>query len=168
MTTHTTVRLAQHQDHQPGHQSQMSPQPEIKNSAYKPSGKLNGKVALITGGDSGIGQAVAYLYSLEGAKVAISYLDETEDAENTRQMLQDVGEAPLLLPGDIQNSAHCQQLIEKTVDRFGQLDILVCIAVPGINRSSSSAALLCFSGPHAPLSALTALRCSRLTYEAPD
>jgi NAD(P)-dependent dehydrogenase (short-subunit alcohol dehydrogenase family) len=128
MATETQQRPPQQQDHQPGLQSQMNPTPQIINPGYKPSGKLRGKVALITGGDSGIGQAVAYMYAQEGANVAISYLEEHTDAAATEALVRQAGSNPLLMPGDISQSDVCDTLIEKTIATFGKLDILICNA----------------------------------------
>jgi NAD(P)-dependent dehydrogenase (short-subunit alcohol dehydrogenase family) len=116
---------AQSQDRQPALESEMTPKPQYDRDSYQGSNKLKGKVALITGGDSGIGRAVAVLYAKEGANVAISYLDEHEDAEQTKRYVEDRGQKCLLLPGDISSEKECQAIIKKTIDEFGKLDILV-------------------------------------------
>ncbi|CAN5630308.1 SDR family oxidoreductase [soil metagenome] len=116
---------AQGQDRQPAHEHEMTPSPIFDRDSYKGSEKLKGKVALITGGDSGIGRSVAVLYAKEGANVAISYLDETQDAQKTKAEVEALGQKCLLLPGDISNETFCQEVVQKTVDEFGQLDILV-------------------------------------------
>ncbi len=116
---------AQAQDRQPAHEHEMTPSPIFDRDSYKGSEKLKGKVALITGGDSGIGRSVAVLYAKEGANVAISYLDETQDAQKTKAEVEARGQKCLLLPGDISNETFCQEVVQKTVDEFGQLDILV-------------------------------------------
>lgn len=118
-------RIPQHQDTKPGHQQDMVPKPIVDDPDYKAAGKLQGKVAVITGGDSGIGQAVAVLYAKEGADVAIAYLNEHEDATETKRLVELHGQRCLLLPGDLTEEAACQQVIEKTVQEFGKLDILV-------------------------------------------
>jgi NAD(P)-dependent dehydrogenase (short-subunit alcohol dehydrogenase family) len=110
---------------QPDSQEQMSQRPQTAGSGYRAAGKLQGKVALITGGDSGIGQAVAALFAREGADVAIVYLNEHEDAERTKQLVEEQGHRCITLPGDVGNEAFCQQAIEQTVQQFGHLDILV-------------------------------------------
>lgn len=114
----------QRQNKQPGIESKMEPLP-AQPTDYKGSDKLKGKSALITGGDSGIGRAVSILYAKEGANVAISYLDEHEDAEETKQMVEAEGVKCLLLPGDIKREGHCIDLVEKTVETFGNINILV-------------------------------------------
>ncbi|PKR77327.1 NAD(P)-dependent oxidoreductase [Halalkalibacillus sediminis] len=114
----------QHQDKQPGIESKMNPLPH-QPKEYKGTDKLKDKVALITGGDSGIGRAVSLLYAKEGAHVAISYWDEHEDAEETKKMVEAEGVKCLLLPGDIKDPSHCEDLISKTVETFGKLNILV-------------------------------------------
>lgn len=115
----------QHQDQQPGLESEMTPQPEAEKPTYKGSGKLKGKVALITGGDSGIGRAVAIAFAKEGADVAISYLNEDEDAEETSRQVKEEGRKCLLIPGDIGDESHCRQSVERTVKELGRLDVLV-------------------------------------------
>lgn len=115
----------QHQD-APGLESRLDPLPRWQAPNYHPAGKLNGKVALITGGDSGIGRAVAFLYAREGADVAIGYLPvEQEDADETKRAVESVGRQCLLLPGDLTDPKVCRQTVEKTVKKFGRLDILV-------------------------------------------
>lgn len=109
----------------PGRTADMDPKPDHGEDSYVGSGKLSGKTALITGGDSGIGRAVAIAFAREGADVAISYLDEHDDAEDTRRAIEDAGRACLLLPGDIAAPAHCRDLVEKTVGAFGRIDVLV-------------------------------------------
>ncbi|MFD0824356.1 SDR family oxidoreductase [Neobacillus sp. M.A.Huq-85] len=116
---------AQHQDQQPGVKSQMEPKPLDQDSSYKGSYKLKGKTALITGGDSGIGKAVAIAYAKEGANVAIVYLDEHRDAEETRAQIEEEGVRCLLIQGDIGNETFCQEAISQTVNELGSLDILV-------------------------------------------
>ncbi|MED4534346.1 SDR family oxidoreductase [Metabacillus fastidiosus] len=115
----------QHQQEQPGVESKMIPDSLTENPEYKGSGKLRGKVAFITGGDSGIGKAVALAYAKEGADVAIGYLDEQEDAEQTKLEIRAQGVQCLLLPGDIGDESFCQEAISKIVEELGGLDILV-------------------------------------------
>jgi NAD(P)-dependent dehydrogenase (short-subunit alcohol dehydrogenase family) len=114
----------QRQLRQPGVEKLMVPRPIIENPNYKGSGKLTGKVALITGGDSGIGAAVAIAFAKEGADVAISYLDEHEDANRTKSRIEELGQRCLLLPGDLRKKQQCIDIVEKTVQRFGKLDVL--------------------------------------------
>jgi NAD(P)-dependent dehydrogenase (short-subunit alcohol dehydrogenase family) len=116
---------AQHQD-KPGLESRMHPRPLYEAPTYRGSGKLAGKVALITGGDSGIGRAVAVLYAREGANVAIVYTRaEQGDAEETKQACENEGATVLLLPGDVRKSAFCDGAVERAVNELGRLDILV-------------------------------------------
>jgi len=116
---------AQHQDRRPGLESEMTPQPKAEDRQYKGSGKLRGKVALITGGDSGIGRAVAVVYAKEGADVAIVYLNEHSDAEETRRMVAKEDRRCLLIAGDIGDESFCQRAVAQTVEELGRLDILV-------------------------------------------
>ena len=110
----------------PGLESEMTPRPNYKAPLYKGSGKLDGKVALITGGDSGIGRAVAVLFAREGADVAIVYLpQEQKDAEETKKAIETEGTRALLLPGDVTQAAFCRQAVERTVRTLGKLDVLV-------------------------------------------
>lgn len=116
---------AQHLD-RPATESELSPAPRFEAEAYKPAGKLEHKFALITGGDSGIGRAVAVMFAREGAAVAINYLlDEQEDAEITRAAIEKIGGRCVLLPGDLTEAANCASLVDRTVKAFGSLDILV-------------------------------------------
>jgi NAD(P)-dependent dehydrogenase (short-subunit alcohol dehydrogenase family) len=115
----------QHQDHRPGSEAEMTPKPQSQGSNYRAAGKLDGKVALITGGDSGIGRAVAILYAKEGADVAIMYLSEQQDAEETKRMVEAEGKRCLTLAGDVGDEKFCQQAVQQTVQELGHLDILV-------------------------------------------
>jgi NAD(P)-dependent dehydrogenase (short-subunit alcohol dehydrogenase family) len=108
----------------PGKQKNMTPEP-VTDNADKGSGKLEGKKAFITGGDSGIGKAVAVLYAKEGADVAIVYLNEHEDAADTQARIEAYGRQCILIPGDIGNEKFCARAIRNTVKKFGQIDILV-------------------------------------------
>ncbi|MGG6313719.1 SDR family oxidoreductase [Paenibacillus macerans] len=114
----------QHQNQQPGIESDMHPRPVFEGS-YKAAGKLKGKAALITGGDSGIGRAVAVAYAKEGADVAIVYLNEHGDAATTKQEVEQEGRKCLLISGDIGDEAFAAQAVKETVDALGRLDILV-------------------------------------------
>jgi NAD(P)-dependent dehydrogenase (short-subunit alcohol dehydrogenase family) len=115
----------QHQDQQPGRQNQMDPQPKIARRDYKGSDKLKDKVALITGGDSGIGQSTALLFAREGADVAIVYLAEDEDAQKTRQLVEGEGRRCVTIKGDVGDESFCRQAVDQTVRELGKLDILV-------------------------------------------
>ena len=115
----------QQQDRQPGLEHLMNPAPKFHSTYYKGSGKLTDKVAIITGGDSGLGRAVAVHYAIEGANVVISYLNEHEDAEKTKQYVEEQGQKCLLIPGDIGNEAICKQIVDKTIGEFGKIDIVV-------------------------------------------
>jgi NAD(P)-dependent dehydrogenase (short-subunit alcohol dehydrogenase family) len=116
---------AQQQHQQPGVESVMKPLPESINSNYRASGKLNNKVALITGGDSGIGKAVAIYFAKEGADIAISYLNEHSDAEETKRLIEAEGRTCILLPGDIGSESYCKEIINKVISTFKKIDILV-------------------------------------------
>ena len=115
----------QTQEVQPGHESQMTPRPEYQAPEYRGSGKLKDKVALITGGDSGIGRAVAVLFAREGADVAVVYLNEHEDARKTEELIKAEGGRCLLVSGDVGDPAFCREAVEKTVKELGGLNILV-------------------------------------------
>ncbi|AEV32116.1 dehydrogenase of unknown specificity, short-chain alcohol dehydrogenase like protein [Owenweeksia hongkongensis DSM 17368] len=115
----------QGQDEQPGKEHEMNPKPEIIRKGYKGSEKLKGKTALITGGDSGIGRAVAVHFAREGADVAIVYLDEDEDAKETSRMVKEEGQKCLVISGDIKHKSFCKKMVKETLDEFGKIDILV-------------------------------------------
>ena len=115
----------QKQNKQPGIEADMNPAPEYVKPDYKAAGKLQGKVALITGGDSGIGRAVTVHYALEGADVAIVYLNEDEDAAETKTLVEAEGRKCLLLKGDVKDSVFCKKAVEQTVKELGKLNILV-------------------------------------------
>lgn len=126
MTNHLPSSFPpQHQTKQPGIEAEMKPRPIFDDPNYKGSGKLSGKVAFISGGDSGIGRAVAIAFAKEGANIAIGYLDETVDAEETKQLVEAKGVQCYLIQGDIASEATCQKMIDDTVKKFGQLHILV-------------------------------------------
>ena len=115
----------QHQDQQPGIESAMQPRPTAEDQAYRGSGKLRDKVALITGGDSGIGRSVAVHYAREGANLTIVYLNEHEDARETQRLIEAEGRACHLLSGDVGDEAFCREAVDATVECFGKLEILV-------------------------------------------
>ncbi|OKP79121.1 NAD(P)-dependent oxidoreductase [Paenibacillus sp. P3E] len=115
----------QHQDRQPGLESLMQPRPISENPESRGSGKLSGKVALITGGDSGIGKAAAIAFAKEGADVAIAYLYEASDAEATQRRIEELGQRCLRIQTDLRYKANCTQAVEHTVQTFGKMDILV-------------------------------------------
>jgi NAD(P)-dependent dehydrogenase (short-subunit alcohol dehydrogenase family) len=115
---------AQQQD-PPGLQREMNPVPDCGEESYQGSGRLTGKKAVITGGDSGIGRAVAIAYAREGADVLISYLDEHEDANDVARYVEDAGRKCVLAPGDLSDPAHCRAIVQQAVDELGGIDILV-------------------------------------------
>lgn len=115
----------QHQNQQPGIESEMNPRPQFENMGQVGSGKLKDKVAIITGGDSGIGRAVSVAYAKEGANVVIVYLNEHSDAEETKNLVEEKGGKCVTIAGDIGNETFCQNVITETINQFGKLDILV-------------------------------------------
>lgn len=115
----------QHQDRQPGIEPEMNPKPVSIDKQYKGSGKLKGKVAIITGGDSGIGKSVSIYFAKEGADVVVSYLDENEDAVNTKKLIEAEGQKCLLIRGDIGLEETGKNIVDQTIKEFGQIDILV-------------------------------------------
>ena len=115
----------QEQDRQPGRRSEMEPKPRSEMHDYRAAGKLEGRAALITGGDSGIGRAVAIGFAKEGADVAIVYLEEHEDAESTRTLVEERGRRCITIAGDIGDEAFCRDAVARTVEAFGKLDLLV-------------------------------------------
>lgn len=116
---------AQQQTQTPGRTDPMHPQPDHGENSYRGSGRLAGKVAIVTGGDSGIGRAVCIAFAREGADVAIAYLNEHDDARQTAHFVEEAGRRALLLPGDVTDRAWCRELVHKTVQEFGKLDVLV-------------------------------------------
>ena len=115
----------QEQDKQPGHEQEMTPIPQTDDPNYRPDAKLTNKVALITGGDSGIGRAVAIAYAKEGANVVIVYLNEHEDARSTKEAIESYGQRAILIAGDIGDETFCKHVVDETVRELGGLDILV-------------------------------------------
>lgn len=113
------------QQPEPGKEGLMNPRPEFRGEDYKAAGKLQGKVAIITGGDSGIGRSVAVLFAREGADVAILYLDQHQDADETRRVVEEQGRQCLTFAGDVADEGVCRKLIEETLSTFGKLDILI-------------------------------------------
>lgn len=109
----------------PGSDEQMQPRPDYGEDTYVGSGRLEQKIALITGADSGIGRAVALAFAREGASVTVSYLDEHEDARETQRLVEAAGQRCLLVPGDIADAKHCRALVEAAVQEFGRIDVLV-------------------------------------------
>lgn len=113
------------QEKQPGVNEKMDPKPIYEDDKYKAAGKLKDKVAIITGGDSGIGGAVAIHYALEGADVAVMYLDEHEDAKNIKKRVEEIGRKCLLISGDIGDEEFCKDAVKKVIDEYDRIDILV-------------------------------------------
>ena len=109
----------------PGLEAEMQPQPDFGEQTYRGLGRLEGKAAIITGGDSGIGRAVALAFAREGADVLISYLNEEPDAQETLRVIREAGRRGVAVPGDIGDDAHCRQIVQRAIQEFGHVDILV-------------------------------------------
>jgi NAD(P)-dependent dehydrogenase (short-subunit alcohol dehydrogenase family) len=122
------------QQEPPGRESRMTPKPDYGEESYKGSGKLKGKAAVITGGDSGIGRAVALAFAREGADVLISYLSEESDAQETARAVEAAGRACVTVAGDITDEAHCEAIVDRAVREFGKIDVLVNNAAFQMNR----------------------------------
>lgn len=125
MADYPTPPFSQRKVPMPGRTSDMTPRPDHGEESYKGSGKLEGLKAIITGGDSGIGRAVAIAYAREGADVLISYLDEDEDAKETARWVEKAGRKAVLVRGDIQSAEHCRQMVDTAARELGGIDILV-------------------------------------------
>lgn len=113
------------QERQPGLEEEMTPRPSAEDESREASGKLRGKTALVTGGDSGIGRAVCIAFAKEGADIAISYLNEHRDADETRRRVEEVGRRCIAIDGDIGDEQHCEELIDKVIAEYGRLNVLV-------------------------------------------
>ncbi|MQY03718.1 SDR family oxidoreductase [Actinomadura macrotermitis] len=120
----------------PGVTSKMDPKPDHGEDSYRGCGRLDGKAAVITGADSGIGRAVAIAFAREGADVLVSYLDEHDDAAETRRWVEEAGRTCVLVPGDLADPAHCRAVIERAVQEFGRVDVLVNNAAYQMTRES--------------------------------
>ncbi|MDU6411039.1 MAG: glucose 1-dehydrogenase [Yersiniaceae bacterium] len=125
MTNRPTPPQPEQQQSVPGTIFDMKPTPDHGETSYKGSGRLAGKKAIITGGDSGIGRAVAIAYAREGADVLISYLNEHEDAKDTARLVEEAGQKAVLVPGDLTEAEHCRAVVDKAVEEFGRIDIIV-------------------------------------------
>ncbi|WP_049735847.1 SDR family oxidoreductase [Rhizobium ecuadorense] len=125
MTNYPTPPFPSQKQPMPGFTAQMDPVPDHGEKTYRGFERLKGKRAIITGGDSGIGRAVAIAYAREGADIVISYLDEDEDADETKRLVEEAGRKAVLVSGDIQDPALCRQIVETAVKEFGGIDILV-------------------------------------------
>ena len=117
--------MPEQQQEVPGTTGEMNPRPDHGEESYRGSGRLQGKKAIITGGDSGIGRAVAIAYAREGADILIAYLNEDEDARETARLIEEAGRKAVLMAGDISSAAHCRAIVDKAADEFGRIDILV-------------------------------------------
>ena len=125
MSQFPTPPFPDQQQPMPGRTKDMQPVPDHGEKSYRGSGRLEGKKAVITGGDSGIGRAVAIAYAREGADVLVSYLNEEEDAQETKRFIEEAGRKAVLVPGDIQSAQHCRSIVDKAVRELGGIDILV-------------------------------------------
>jgi NAD(P)-dependent dehydrogenase (short-subunit alcohol dehydrogenase family) len=125
MTKYPSPPFPKQKQHMPGLTAQMDPLPDHGEASYKGSGRLAGRKAVITGGDSGIGRAVALAFAREGADVLVSYLNEDEDAQETNRLIEEAGRKAILVSGDIQEPAHCRSIVAKAVAELGGIDILV-------------------------------------------
>ena len=121
---HSEIK-GQTQNQQPGLETEMHPQPIYDDQNYKGSGKLKGKVALITGGDSGIGRAIAVAFAKEGANVAVAYLNEHEDADQTVKLVEGYGTKAIKIAADLSDDENCQNVVDQVISEFGQLNVLV-------------------------------------------
>jgi NAD(P)-dependent dehydrogenase (short-subunit alcohol dehydrogenase family) len=124
------------QQEPPGIQSAMTPTPDCGEMSYRGSGRLAGKAVVITGGDSGIGRAVAIAFAREGANVLIAYLDEDGDAQETAQWVEKAGQKAILMSGDVSRPQHCRDIVAKALQEFGRIDVLVSNAAFQMNRTS--------------------------------
>ncbi len=124
------------QQTEPGVETEMDPKPDHGETSYRGSGKLAGKKTIITGGDSGIGRAVAIAFAREGADVLISYLDEHEDARETARFVEEAGQKAVLIPGDISDEQHCKEIVSRAIQEFGQIDVLINNAAYQMSRDS--------------------------------
>jgi NAD(P)-dependent dehydrogenase (short-subunit alcohol dehydrogenase family) len=115
----------QHQRRQPGREHKMKPRPRAEDQKHRGSGKLQGKVAIITGGDSGIGRAVAIAFAKEGAEISVVYLDERKDANETKRLVEEHGSKCLLIEGDVGQEEFCRKAVDQTMKEFGRLDVVV-------------------------------------------
>ncbi len=130
------MTLPKQQQSPPGVTGQMRPKPDHGEESYRGFGRLQGKAAVITGGDSGIGKAVAIAFAREGADVLISYLNEDEDAQDTKRWVEKAGRKAVLIPGDVADPAHCRAIIDRAVTEFGRLDVLVSNAAFQMSHNS--------------------------------
>jgi NAD(P)-dependent dehydrogenase (short-subunit alcohol dehydrogenase family) len=124
------------QQRPPGTQSAMRPRPDCGEESYRGSGRLAGRTALITGGDSGIGRAVAIAYAREGADVLISYLEEDDDAQDAARLVERAGRKAVLVRGDVSQAQHCRDIVARAVEEFGRVDVLVHNAAYQMTRES--------------------------------
>jgi NAD(P)-dependent dehydrogenase (short-subunit alcohol dehydrogenase family) len=120
----------------PGVQAAMTPVPDCGEHSYRGSGKLAGKAAIITGGDSGIGRAAAIAYAREGADVLIAYLEEDDDAQDTARWIEEAGRRAVLVRGDLSDPAHCRAVVDRAVQEYGRIDVLVSNAAYQMSRDS--------------------------------
>jgi len=130
------VGFPEQQQNVPGIQARMDPVPDCGEESYRGSGKLTGKRAVITGGDSGIGRAVAIAYAREGADILIAYLDEEEDAQDVARYVEQAGRKCVLVPGDLSEPAHCRSVVDRAVQELGGIDVLVNNAAYQMTRQS--------------------------------
>lgn len=133
------MHIPKQQQQPPGHEAALNPQADHGETSYRGSGRLQDKATVITGGDSGIGRAVALAYAREGADVLISYLNEHDDAQETARLVEEAGRRAILVPGDIAEPAHCRAIVERAVAEFGRIDVLVNNAAFQMSRDSLEA-----------------------------
>ena len=127
---------AQQQDEVPGRRAPMTPKPDCGEESYRGHGRLEGRSAIVTGGDSGIGRAVVIAFAREGADVVISYLEEDEDARDTARLVEDAGRRAVLVKGDLADPHHCREVVAAAVEAFGKVDVLVSNAAYQMTRTS--------------------------------